>query len=55
MSPLAIVIILILLFGGVGVSPVWGYSRGWGWGPSSLVGVLLVVLIIALLFGGVRI
>jgi hypothetical protein len=55
MSTLAIVLIILLLFGGVGVSPTWGYSRGWGWGPSGLVGILLVVLIIAVLLGAVRV
>jgi hypothetical protein len=55
MSTLAIVLIILLLFGGVGVSPAWGYSRGWGWGPSGLVGILLVVLIIAVLLGAVRV
>jgi hypothetical protein len=55
MSPLAIVLIVLLLFGGVGVSPAWGYSRGWGWAPSSLVGLLIVLIIVAILFGGMKI
>jgi hypothetical protein len=44
---LLIVLILVL----VGAIPSWPYSRGWGYGPSSLVGVLLVVLLILLLMG----
>ena len=39
---LLIVLILILL----GALPSWPYSRGWGYGPSGLVGVLLVVVLI---------
>ena len=44
---LLIVLILILL----GVIPTWPHSRGWGYGPSGIVGVILVVLVILLLMG----
>lgn len=44
---LLIVLILILL----GVIPSWPHSRGWGYGPSGIVGVILVVLVILLLMG----
>ena len=46
---LIIVIILILLL--VGAAPHWGYSRGWGYGPSGILGVILIVVIILLLMG----
>jgi hypothetical protein len=44
---LLIVLVLILL----GVIPTWPHSRGWGYGPSGVVGVILLVLIIMLLMG----
>lgn len=44
-----LVIILILIL--VGAIPNWGYSRGWGYGPSGIVGVILVVVLILLLLG----
>lgn len=44
---LLIVLILIL----IGVIPTWPHSRGWGYGPSGIVGVILVVLVILLLMG----
>ncbi len=44
-----LIIILILLL--IGAIPSWGYSRGWGYGPSGIVGVLLVVVIVLLLMG----
>jgi hypothetical protein len=44
---LLIVLILILL----GVIPSWPHSRGWGYGPSGIVGVIVVVLVILLLMG----
>ena len=48
MSTLLIVVLVLLLLGAL---PTWGYSSGWGWGPSGIVGVLVVVLIIMLLTG----
>lgn len=46
---LLIIIVLLLL----GVFPAWPHSRGWGYGPSGIVGVILVVLVILLLLGRV--
>ena len=37
---LIIILILILL----GVIPTWGHSRGWGYGPSGIVGLILIIL-----------
>jgi Protein of unknown function (DUF3309) len=46
---LIIILILILL----GVIPAWPHSRGWGYGPSGIVGVLVVILLVLLLLGRV--
>lgn len=46
---LIILILLVLLF--FGGMPTWGYSRGYGWGPSGVIGVIVVVLLILLLLG----
>lgn len=46
---LIIIIILILLV--IGAVPRWGYSRGWGYGPSGILGVIVIVVIILLLLG----
>jgi uncharacterized protein DUF3309 len=47
MSTILLVILVLLLLGAL---PSWPYSRGWGYGPSGLLGVLLiVVLVMALL------
>lgn len=42
-----LIILLILLL--IGALPSWGYSRGWGYGPSGLLGVILIVLVILIL------
>ena len=44
---LLIVVILIL----IGVLPTWGHSRGWGYGPSGILGIVVVVLLVLLLMG----
>jgi hypothetical protein len=44
-----LIIILILLL--IGAFPSWGYSRGWGYGPSGILGVILVVVLVLLLMG----
>jgi hypothetical protein len=35
----------------LGAVPSWPYSRGWGYGPSGVVGLILVILLILLLLG----
>lgn len=44
---LLVVLILLLL----GAAPAWPHSRNWGYGPSGLLGVVLVIFIILLLMG----
>lgn len=48
LTTLLIIILILVLLGAV---PAWPYSRGWGYGPSGIVGVILVVLLILLLMG----
>lgn len=48
MGLILLVILLILL---VGAMPRWGYSKGWGYAPSGILGFLLVILIILLIMG----
>jgi hypothetical protein len=51
MGLLLLIILIVLLVGGL---PRWGHSRNWGYGPSGLVGLLLVVLLVCLLTGVVH-
>jgi Protein of unknown function (DUF3309) len=37
----------------VGAVPSWPYSRGWGYGPSGLIGVVFVILLVMALTGHV--
>jgi len=45
------ILIVILILALVGVLPTWPHSRSWGYGPSGIVGVIVVVLIILFLMG----
>ena len=44
-----LIIILILLL--IGAVPSWPHSRGWGYYPSGLLGLILLIIIILLLLG----
>jgi hypothetical protein len=48
LSLLLMIVLIVLLLGAL---PSWPYSRGWGYYPSSTVGVVLVIIIILLLLG----
>ena len=48
MGTILIIILILLLIGAV---PRWGYSRGWGYGPSGILGVIVIIVIILLLLG----
>ncbi|HEX8183446.1 MAG TPA: DUF3309 family protein [Blastocatellia bacterium] len=48
MSTILIIVLILLLIGAV---PSWPYSRGWGYYPSGLLGVILLIVIILLLTG----
>jgi hypothetical protein len=50
LSTVLIVLLILLL---LGAFPRWPHSRGWGYGPSGLVGVILIVVLILALTGRV--
>lgn len=43
-----LVILVILLLGGL---PYWPHSADWGYGPSGLLGIVLVVVLVLFLLG----
>ena len=44
-----LLIIVVLLL--VGALPSWSHSRSWGYGPSGILGLILVVLIVLFVMG----
>jgi hypothetical protein len=45
---LLLIVIVLLLIGAV---PAWPHSRGWGYRPSGILGILLVVVLVLALVG----
>jgi len=45
------ILLIILILALIGALPSWPYSRGWGYAPSGLAGVIVLVLIVLLLMG----
>ena len=48
MRLILLIIVIILLLGAL---PTWPYSAGWGYYPSSGLGVVLIILLILALMG----
>ena len=44
-----LIIVLILLL--IGALPSWPYSRGWGYGPTGGLGLIVVIVAILVLLG----
>ncbi len=44
-----LLIVLILLL--IGAFPSWPHSSNWGYGPSGVLGLVVVVLVVMLLTG----
>ena len=45
---LLLIIVIVLLVAGL---PRWGYSRSWGYGPTGVLGIILVIILILFLLG----
>lgn len=45
------ILLVLLVLALVGVLPAWPHARGWGYGPSGFLGVLLVVVLVLFLLG----
>jgi hypothetical protein len=42
-----LIILLILLL--IGALPRWGHSTNWGYGPSGILGLILIVIVVLVL------
>jgi hypothetical protein len=48
LTTILIIILIVIL---IGAAPTWPYARGWGYGPSGVVGLILVILLVLVLLG----
>ncbi len=51
MSPLATVLLVLLIIILVGALPTWPHSQNWGYGPPGLLGIVIIVILILALMG----
>jgi hypothetical protein len=50
MGTILLVILVLLL---IGALPTWPYSAGWGYYPSSGLGLILLILVVLVVMGRV--
>ena len=48
LGTLLLIIVILLLIGAV---PSWPYSKGWGYGPSGVLGVVVLVVVLLVVMG----
>jgi hypothetical protein len=45
------ILLIILVLALIGVIPAWPHSRGWGYGPSGGLGLIVVIVLILFVLG----
>ncbi|HUW52988.1 MAG TPA: DUF3309 family protein [Rhodanobacter sp.] len=45
------ILIIVLVLALIGGLPTWPHSRSWGYGPSGILGLILVILLVLWLLG----
>jgi hypothetical protein len=46
MGLLLLIVLILVVFGS---APAWPYSRGWGYAPSGVAGLVLLIVLVLLL------
>lgn len=52
LETILLIVLILMLLGGL---PTWPYSRGWGYRPMGIIGLILVIYLILILLGRVSI
>lgn len=48
LTTILLIVLLLMLFGAM---PTWPHSRGWGYAPSSGLGLILLILVVLMVLG----
>ena len=48
LGTILLIVLVLLLFGAI---PSWPHSRGWGYGPSGGLGLVVLILVLLLVMG----
>jgi hypothetical protein len=46
-----LLLLILVIVALIAVLPTWPYSRGWGYYPGGILGVILIIVLILLLLG----
>lgn len=49
--PLGTILLIVLIVLLILSVPTWPYSRGWGYAPGGVVGLILIIVLILVLMG----
>jgi hypothetical protein len=47
--PITTILIIILILILIGALPTWPHSRNWSYGPTGLVGTILLIVVVLML------
>jgi hypothetical protein len=48
---LGTILLIVLVLALVGVIPSWPHSRSWGYGPSGVLGFIVLIVVVLLVMG----
>jgi hypothetical protein len=48
---LGTILLIVLILALVGALPTWPHARSWGYGPSGIVGFVLLIVVVLFLLG----
>jgi len=48
-APMGLILLILLVLLLLGALPTWPYSRGWGYRPTGLLGIIVVIVVVLLL------
>lgn len=48
LGTILLIFLILVLFGSI---PTWPHSKGWGYGPSGGVGLIVIIIIVLMLTG----
>lgn len=48
---LGTILLILLILVLIGVFPTWPHSQPWGYGPTGVVGAIVIVIVVLLLLG----
>jgi len=48
---LVMILLIVLVIASLGSFPTWPHSRGWGYGPTGGLGLVLLVVVVLLVLG----